>query len=286
MPILELCAGYGGLGMAVEALTGDRVAYVAEVDEAACKVLALRYPDAPNIGDITAYDWTKLRGDVDVVTAGWPCTDISNAGPKLGLDGERSGIWRNVADAVRVLRPRLVFLENVRAILRRGLPTVLGDLAGVGYDVRWMCLPQSAVRGPSERYRWFALASPADGDGVGWAGRSGDVGQAQGRDESPDGYSPAVWWGEYAAAVRRWEDELGRPAPFPGRRGPRGGWRPSPYVTEWQQGLPAGWITDVPGITPDEMVTLAGNGVCPQQAATAYELLHQHEAHTEENAHE
>lgn len=62
MPILELCAGYGGLGMAVEELTGDKVAYVAEVDEAASKILSVRYPDAPNIGDITQYDWTQLVG--------------------------------------------------------------------------------------------------------------------------------------------------------------------------------------------------------------------------------
>jgi DNA (cytosine-5)-methyltransferase 1 len=284
MPILELCAGYGGLGIAVEALTGDTVAYVAEVDEAASKVLTVRYPGAPNIGDITAYDWTQLVGRVDVITAGWPCTDISNAGPKLGLDGERSGIWRNVADAVRVLRPRLLFLENVRALVRRGLPDVLGDLARIGYDVRWICLPQHAVGGPSDRWRWFAMATPADGNGYGWEGRPGALRQETGRDESADRHSPAVWWGPYGYAVRRWEAVLGRPAPYPGRRGSRGGWRPSPHFTEWQQGLPAGWITDVDGITPDDMVTLAGNGVCPQQAHEAlYRLWPVRQARTEES---
>ncbi|GAB1326938.1 DNA cytosine methyltransferase [Streptomyces sennicomposti] len=164
MPILELCAGYGGLGMAVEALTGDKVAYVAEVDEAASKVLAVRYPHAPNIGDITAYDWAQLVGQVDIITAGFPCQDISNAGRRVGIGGSRSGIWKNVAEAVRVLRPRLVFLENVAAIKRRGLDVAAADLARIGYDLRWTCVRASeeSVGLAHHRDRWFGLAVPAD----------------------------------------------------------------------------------------------------------------------------
>ena len=166
MPILELCAGYGGLGMAVEALTGDAVAYVAEVDPVACRILEARLPGAPNIGDITAYDWSPLAGQVDIVTAGFPCQDISNAGTRKGINGERSGIWKNVADAVRVLRPRLVFLENVAVIRSRGLDVVAGDLASIGYDLRWTCLRASAVGAPHQRDRWFGLASPAHSYGT------------------------------------------------------------------------------------------------------------------------
>lgn len=158
MPILELCAGYGGLGMAVESLTGDKVAYVAEVDEAATKILAHRFPDAPNIGDITTYDWTQLVGLVDIITAGFPCQDISNAGRRAGIHGERSGIWKNVAEAVRVLRPRVVFLENVSAIRRRGLDVVVGDLASLGYDVRWVSVRASAMGAAHHRDRWFCIA--------------------------------------------------------------------------------------------------------------------------------
>ena len=167
MPILELCAGYGGLGMAVEALTGDRVAFVAEVDEAACKILAYRFPHAPNIGDIATYDWTQLVGQVDIITAGFPCQDISNAGKREGIDGERSGIYVHVIEAVRVLRPRLVFLENVAAIRSRGLWQVVADLAAIGYDLRWTCLRASdeSVGLAHHRDRWFAIAVPADADG-------------------------------------------------------------------------------------------------------------------------
>lgn len=148
MPILELCAGYGGLGMAVEKLTGDKVAYVAEVDEAATKILTYRYPSAPNIGDITSYDWSQLKGLVDVITAGFPCQDISLAGNRKGISGERSGIWKNVCEAVGILRPRFVFLENVAAIRGRGLNVVSEDLADVGYDLLWTTLRASEVGPP------------------------------------------------------------------------------------------------------------------------------------------
>lgn len=166
--ILELCAGYGGLGMAVEALTGGRVAFVAENNEAASKVLALRYPDAPNIGDMTTFDWSRLAGQIDIITAGFSCQDISNAGPREGISGKRSRVWKDVATAVGILRPRLVFLENVAAIRSRGLDVVAEDLAAIGYDLRWTCLRASDVGAAHRRDRWFGLGTPAlpDAEGV------------------------------------------------------------------------------------------------------------------------
>ncbi|MER5638410.1 DNA cytosine methyltransferase [Kitasatospora sp. NPDC002227] len=161
IPILELCAGYGGLGRAVEALTGERVRYVAESDPYAALITATRYPRAPNLGDITQVDWSTLVGQVDIITAGFPCQDISNAGKRAGITGERSGIWTSVLEAVRVLRPRLVFLENVAAIRRRGLPDVLGGLAEVGYDARWTSYRASSSGAAHVRDRWFCVASPS-----------------------------------------------------------------------------------------------------------------------------
>ncbi|MET9617133.1 DNA cytosine methyltransferase [Kitasatospora indigofera] len=161
IPILELCAGYGGLGRAVEALTGERVRYVAESDPHAALIMAARYPRAPNLGDITRIEWSALAGQVDIITAGFPCQDISNAGKRAGLHGERSGIWANVLESVRVLRPRLVFLENVSAIRRRGLADVLGGLASIGYDAKWTCFRASGTGAAHVRDRWFCIASPA-----------------------------------------------------------------------------------------------------------------------------
>ncbi|MFJ9549096.1 DNA cytosine methyltransferase [Streptomyces erythrochromogenes] len=161
IPILELCAGYGGIGRAIEALTGDRIRYVAEVDPYASLILATRYPHAPNIGDITTFDFSTLRGQVDIITAGFPCQDISNAGKRTGIHGARSGIWESVLGAVRVLRPRLVFLENVSAIRNRGMAHVLAGLAEIGYDARWCCLRASEVGAAHMRDRWFCIATPA-----------------------------------------------------------------------------------------------------------------------------
>lgn len=164
MPILSLCAGYDGLGMAIEALTGDKVAYVADNDEAASRVLAHRFPHAPNIGDITTYDWTQLIGKVDKIAAGFSCQDISNAGPREGIGGSRSRVWKDVAEAVRVIRPSHVFLENVAAIRSRGLVVVAEDLAAIGYDLWWTCLRASDLGAAHPRDRRFGIAVPAAAD--------------------------------------------------------------------------------------------------------------------------
>lgn len=160
MPILSLCTGYGGLDAAVEALTGDKTAYFAEVDPAACLVLQHHWPDVPNIGDITEYDFTQLSGLVDVIAAGFPCRNISNAGRRDGIDGEWSRVWKDVCRAVRDIRPRHAFLENVAAIRSRGLDVVAEDLAAVGYDLWWTTLRASDVGAPHQRDRWLGIAVP------------------------------------------------------------------------------------------------------------------------------
>lgn len=165
MPILELCAGYGGLGLAVEALTGERVRYVAENDPHASQILAARYPDAPNLGDVQVIDWAALIGEINIITAGFPCQGISNAGRRGGLSDSRSAIWFNVLDAVRVLRPEVLFLENVAAIRTRGLAEVLAGLAESGYDAKWISLRASEIGAPHHRDRWFCVAVPADANG-------------------------------------------------------------------------------------------------------------------------
>lgn len=166
--IVSLCSGYGGLEIAVTAGLGGRTVAFAEKDPSAASVFTAHHPGVPNLGDITATDWHHVRGTLapDVVAAGFPCQDISNAGRRVGIGGTRSGVWKNVAEAVRVLRPRLVFLENVAAIRSRGLDVVAGDLAALGYDARWTCLRAGdpAVGAPHQRDRWFAVAYPAAED--------------------------------------------------------------------------------------------------------------------------
>jgi len=82
-----------------------------------------------------------------------------------------------------------------------------------------------------------------------------------------------VDWGVYGSAVQRWERTLGRVAPPPTARGKNGQPRLSPAFVEWMQGLPTGWVTDVPSLSRNEMLKALGNGVVPQQAAAALRLL-------------
>lgn len=154
--MLSLFAGIGAIDLGLERAGGFKTVAVSEVDPYASAVLAKRFPDAVNIGDVTKADFP----DADVVAAGFPCQDLSNAGKRAGLAGDRSGLWREVMRAVRMVRPRFVLLENVAALLRRGVDKVLGDLAADGYDAEWDCIPASHVGAPHNRDRWFAVAYP------------------------------------------------------------------------------------------------------------------------------
>lgn len=177
----DLFTGYGGLSLALDILGPTRTAWVSETDRAASTVLAHRYPDAPNLGDVTRVDWAGVE-PVDVLTGGTPCQDLSEAGQRAGMrPGTRSGLWESMAHAIDHLQPALVVWENVRGALSgsaysrlesgpgrvgdgagrpvlRALGRVLGDLATLGYDAQWTTLPASAVGAPHLRERVFVLA--------------------------------------------------------------------------------------------------------------------------------
>ncbi|MGS2618084.1 DNA cytosine methyltransferase [Micromonospora sp. LZ34] len=157
----SLCSGYGGLDLAVELVLGGRLAWYAETDRHARTVLAHRWPGVPNLGDIRTIAWNRVE-PVHVLTAGFPCQDISNAGRRAGITGAHSSLWQAVADAVRHLRPPFVFVENVAALLRRGFDVVQGDLATLGYDTSWTCLRASDIGAAHRRDRLFLLAAPAE----------------------------------------------------------------------------------------------------------------------------
>jgi DNA (cytosine-5)-methyltransferase 1 len=176
--LLALCSGYGGLEIAAENLLGTEVVAHAENNPHAAQVFEAHHPGVPNLGDITKADWRKVRDhfEPEILTAGFPCTDISNAGLRIGIHGKRSGIWKNVAEAICFTRPRLVLLENVAAIRSRGLDVVAADLAEIGYDARWTCVRAGdpEVGAPHKRDRWLCVAHPAPTDpddrgGYGWA---------------------------------------------------------------------------------------------------------------------
>jgi DNA (cytosine-5)-methyltransferase 1 len=101
---------------------------------------------------------------VDVISAGFPCQDISFAGEGAGLAGSRSGLVWNLLRTIRLVRPRYAVLENVAALLSRGLDQICGHLATVGYDTEWHCIPASAAGAPHQRDRIWIVATDTGGE--------------------------------------------------------------------------------------------------------------------------
>jgi DNA (cytosine-5)-methyltransferase 1 len=289
----SLCSGYGGLDMAVMAVFGGRLAWCADNDRHVVTILARRFPGVPNHGDIRTLDWQTVE-PIDIVCAGFPCQDISTAGRGAGIKrGTRSGIWINIVQGIRLLQPRLVIVENVAAIRRRGIDRVLGDLAQAGYDTVWTSLRASDVGAAHRRERVFILAYRPEGQALLAAADTGSQrrqrrpagsqtpsGRPPGRSERPGhnavprrlGQRALNIWGPYAAAIRRWEQITGRSAPPPTERGTRGQPRLSPAFSEWLMGLPAGFVTDL-GLPYGAQHRAIGNGVVPQQAEAALRHL-------------
>jgi DNA (cytosine-5)-methyltransferase 1 len=157
-----------------------------EIDEYACKVLAKHWPDVARYGDIRSVGAANLPA-ADCLVGGFPCQDISDAGKRIGIGGARSGLWGEYARLIGELRPRYIVVENVAALLGRGMGTVCGDLAALRYDAEWHCIPAAAVGAPHIRDRVFLLAYP---------NRTERGPRAQGRHES-DRHDPR--WQETAS---------------------------------------------------------------------------------------
>lgn len=159
----SVCTGYGGLDLGVlAALGGGRLAWCADPDPHIALVLAARMPGVPNLGDVRAIDWTQVE-PVEVLTAGFPCQDISAAGRRVGIEkGQRSGLWTDIVGGLRILRPALLVVENVAALrwAGGGLHRVLGDLAEAGYDALWRSVRAADIGAAHRRERVFLLAWP------------------------------------------------------------------------------------------------------------------------------
>lgn len=159
----ELFAGIGGMGLGMHR-AGLRCVWQVELNEYRRKVLERHWPEVPKWDDVRTFTGEGFERP-DVICGGFPCQDISNAGHMAGIDGERSGLWSEYVRIIRVFRPRFVVVENVAALLVRGIDRVLGDLAACGFDAEWDCLPASAFGAFSERDRVFILAYRAEVDG-------------------------------------------------------------------------------------------------------------------------
>ncbi len=159
---LALFAGAGG-GILGGHLLGWRTVCAVEWEPYPASVLCARQNDGflppfPIWDDVQTFDGKPWRGIVDVVSGGFPCQDISAAGRGAGITGERSGMWNHMARIVGEVRPRYVYVENSPMLTSRGLGTVLGDLASLGFDARWGVLGAADVGAPHQRDRIWIMA--------------------------------------------------------------------------------------------------------------------------------
>lgn len=167
---LHLFAGAGG-GILGSELLGFRTVCAVELEPYPASVLLARQNDGllppfPVWDDVRTFDGRPWRGLVDVVSGGFPCQDISAAGKGAGIDGARSGLWREMHRIINEVRPEFAFLENSPLLVGRGLARVLGDLAEIGYDAEWLVLGADDVGAPHVRKRIWILAHDPHANGL------------------------------------------------------------------------------------------------------------------------
>ena len=159
---LSLFAGIGGFDLGLERAGWQCVGQV-EIDPFCRRVLAKHWPNVVRFEDVREVTGELVRercGDVDAIVGGFPCQDISFAGAGAGLDGERSGLWKELYRIICELRPRIALMENVAALLNRGIDRVLADLARIGYDAEWSIVSVCSMGAPHMRRRLFIVAYP------------------------------------------------------------------------------------------------------------------------------
>lgn len=260
---LALFAGHGG-GILGGLLCGFRTVCAVEIDDYARRVLMARQDDGclsafPIWDDVRTFDGRPWRGVVDIITGGFPCQDISIAGPGAGLEGERSGLWREMRRIVGEVGPSFVLVENSPALTYRGLHEVLSDLAAMGYDARWGVLGAVHAGAPHRRERIWIVANAA---ALGSSPRIADpqAGQEGNATESDDGSANAADANRPGCQEQR-SASAARPQHAPAECG------------DWWQSEPGvGRVADGMAWRVDRLSGL-GNGQVPAVVRLAWDLL-------------
>lgn len=154
---LDLFSGIGGFALAARMVGGYETVAFCEIDKYCQAVLRKHWPGVPihdDIRQLTASDVPR----VDIITGGFPCQDISSAGKGAGIDGERSGLWRELHRLIDECRPRFALIENVPALRTRGADRVLGDLEKSGYTAKPFVVGAGDIGAPHRRRRVWIVA--------------------------------------------------------------------------------------------------------------------------------
>lgn len=169
LQVLDLFSGIGGFSLGLERTGGFETAAFCEIEPFCRQVLTKHWPNVRQYHDVRTISADQLAADgitrVDAICGGFPCQDVSLAGGGAGLDGARSGLWSEYARIIGEFADRgrpvkYVLVENVAALLGRGIDRVLRDLAALGYDAEWHCIPASYAGLRHIRDRVWIVAYP------------------------------------------------------------------------------------------------------------------------------
>lgn len=269
--------------MAVEAYFNAETVWTSDIDKYASIVIEERI-GKPNLGDLKAINWTKVE-PIDILTAGYPCQPFSHAGQRKGVEDERH-IFPYIMQAIGILRPKIIFLENVRGHLSLGFKEVLQNLAEAGYDARWRVVRASDAGAPHQRARLFIIAYASNGRCTHWHSfgfkptqpkfaYDGCATHANSRACEESRRTTSLLQGtsrkeqdkanrhEYRFSLKMDRQNI----PNTLDQG-----RLNPKFVEYMMGLMPGWVTDLP-ISRTNQLKILGNGVVPQQAYLALQLL-------------
>lgn len=163
LKVLDLFSGIGGFSLGLERTRGFETVAFCEIEESPRRILEKHWPKVHCYHDVRELNADTLARDgiaVDVICGGFPCQDTSIAGRGAGIGGIKSGLWGEYRRLIGKVRPAYVIVENSAELLGRGLGDILGDLAKIGFDAEWHCIPAAYVGAPHDRDRIWIVAYP------------------------------------------------------------------------------------------------------------------------------
>lgn len=248
--VLDIFSGIGGMSLGLERTGFFKTRAFCEIDPHCRKVLKKHWPDIPVHKDVKTLKAdtilpdkkTRLGDAVKVICGGFPCQDISIAGGKKGIKGERSGLWKEYKRLISEIRPDYAIIENVGNLRHKGLAVVLKDLWKLGYDAEWYIISAKSVGAWHERKRVWIIAFPNDNDF-----RLGIEAFAPKKEKQE-------WWAKTTAKLRSW-------------------WPSKPSFCGTVDGVRKGLDEDL----RQERIKQLGNAVVPQIPELIGNLIAQHE---------